>query len=167
MVVNINLRASLCRRADRRLPHQREPERSEEDGEQGERTAVLPPSEQGENVDRGIFLERIDGRVVQPEDGFNLGSRAISKANPDYFGWVPQSVTSFAEVRILRDQGETILAGVVPQHRVGRPIEPQAVDVVGARKEVGKTFDEARREVLVKEELHPFTTNWWRSRSAA
>ena len=59
-------------------------------------------------------------------------------------GWPRRPLISL-EVRVLRDQGKGVMARVVPQHRVGGPVQPHAVHVLGTRVEVGKVLDQSRR----------------------
>lgn len=78
-----------------------------------------------------------------------------------------QHFTYFAEVSILCDEGQVILARIFPEHGVRGLIQSGSVHVLRVWVEIRKMLDEARRQVLVEEKLHTFTTNCWPSRSAA
>jgi hypothetical protein len=91
----------------------------------------------------------------------------VAAAEPNYFGWKAPNFAHFAEVGILRHEGESPFARIIPYLSVGGLIQPNAENVDRAWVEVGKMVDKSGRKVLVEEELHPCTTNCWRSRSAA
>ena len=72
------------------------------------------------------------------------------------------------EVRVLRDNGETVVPGVTPDRGVVRSGQSDISNVDGPRLHIRYASHETRRDVLVEEELHGSGIETsLRSRSAA
>ena len=72
------------------------------------------------------------------------------------------------EVGVLRDDCEPVVFGVFPDHKVISMRMTNRSNVLGSGKQMLKLDDQARRQVLIEEQLHSrgIETNL-RSRSAA
>lgn len=160
------VKGSIGNRQSTIVPHSQVSTLQEGDG-RGSCPAELSGLKHSEDARSRVLLEADNGLVTLSEDGFDFAGCAIAAPDPNHFGWKAQNFGHLVEVRIVRDEEESMLPRIIPELCVGGPIQPKVVDVGRTWVEVGKTLDEAWRKVLVEEELHPFTTNCWRSRSAA
>ena len=91
--------------------------------------SVLSSSKHCEDSCGGIRIETGNCFEILSEDGFNLAGGAIAAADPDYFGWKAQNFAHFAEVGVLRDEGEPTFTRVIPQDSIGGPVQPNIEDV--------------------------------------
>ena len=130
-------------------------------------TAAGSKLKHGEDARSRVLLEAVNCLVTLSENGFNLAGRAIAAADPNHFGRKTQQFAHLVEICVLGDEDEPVLERMIPEYCIGGPIQPDTADVGRAWVQVRKTLDKSRRKVLVEEEPHPFTTNCWRSRSAA
>ena len=99
----------------------------------------------GDDAHGGVCIKTNNCFVMLSEGGFNLAGRAIAAADPNYFRWKTQDFAHFAEIRVLRDECESVLASVIPENCVGGPIQPNGVNVGRVWVDVGEELDKPRR----------------------
>ena len=97
--------------------------------------------------------ERLDLLVPEPEEPRDVGGGAVAEADPDHLGRRPAEHAQAVEVLVLGHPDEALGRRVCPHPRVGRAREPGRADVRPAREHVRQRLGQARREVLVDEQL--------------
>jgi hypothetical protein len=97
----------------------------------------------------------------------NSEGSAISRMNPNEFRRGSQEQTSFFQVRILGNDGQTLFFGVLPNSFVRGAAETPLVHMRRTGIKIRQAIDEFGRKVLVEEQLHAFRISTLRSRSAA
>ncbi len=120
-----------------------------------------------------MFRERVHSICAEAQQPSHICRRAVAESNPDHLRRRAQQHTQAVEVLVFRYEHEVLCCRTSPYRPVASAAEAEGQDMRGTRVEVGKLADEARRKVLVEQELHakmfqlPGTLASLRSRSAA
>ena len=64
----------------------------------------------------------------------NLLSGAVANTKPDYFWRLPEKKTALLKIRILRDNGEAVGTGILPNLFIGKSQQPALPDMRAVRK---------------------------------
>ncbi|ULA65720.1 MAG: hypothetical protein LZF86_240113 [Nitrospira sp.] len=106
--------------------------------------------------------------LVDSQKLFNRGCRAISTANPYYFGRMAEEKAALVKIRIFGDEGEALLGRIMPDLIVGGLTESHMTNVLRVWIFLTQGADEPVRKVLIEEQLHRGGRETsFRSRSAA
>jgi hypothetical protein len=91
--------------------------------------------------------------VPRAEDHLDLAGGAVPEPHPDYLRRRATHEPALAEVVVLGDDCEPTVTGVTPYGFVVGSLEVELADVSRVWIKVGEAAHEARREVVVEEEL--------------
>lgn len=98
----------------------------------------------------------------------NCGGTCISNRQPDHLGRRAVEKRKLAEVVVLRDDREPVVARELPDGMIGLASEPRKIHVLGSRKGGPKAVRELWAQVLIEKETHATGgTASRRSRAAA
>lgn len=104
---------------------------------------------------------------MSPKQILNRPDWTVADAEPDEFRRVPKQKAALLKIRVLRDDHESVLLGVIPDRGVGGILQPDFPHMRATRVEIAKKARKSRREILVEQELHAGSVASLRSRSAA
>ena len=92
--------------------------------------------------------------LVVPQRDEDLVRRCIPQPQPDRLGRRAVKKRKLPEIRVLRDDHESVLTCVCSDLVVGRNIESDLGDVAAVRELVSELADQMARQVLIEEESH-------------
>jgi hypothetical protein len=112
-------------------------------------------------------LEGLDASDCIAEDEVRTGGSAISDPQPDYLRQSPEQQASLREIRVFRNDHETILKSIAPHLIVGSSAQAAIPKVERSGVEITKRRSKAWREILIEQQFHKGTMASLRSASAA
>ncbi len=111
--------------------------------------------------------ECCNGTSVFSQHGFDVSGRTVPASNPHHTGNRTGDLAALLEIRVLGHDDEAVLPRKLPYGFIGRAIEIDRLDMRSLREYIKQKIDQPWRQILVEQQLHVFTVNCIRSRSAA
>lgn len=97
-----------------------------------------------------ILTEPLHFGVVFSEDPLDIVRGAVPCSNPDDLGRKTEKEAPLPEVGILGHNYESVLARVLPNSVVVRPLQAEMPHVAGTGIQGGDSIEDPRRDVLIK-----------------
>ena len=113
-----------------------------------------------------LFKSR-DANGVQSQHRLDLLRGTIATSNPDHSRTRSFKLAALLKIGVLGRDRKAPISCKAPHCLIVRPVQPRLPHMDGIRKDVGQQADQARRQVLVEQQLHAARVNCMRSRSAA
>ena len=114
-----------------------------------------------------ITFERNDVAGVSPQHRLDILGGAVAASDPDDRWRRHRELTAFLKIRVLRHDREAMICRVAPDRFIVSAFQTELSNVLRPGEQVREQIDQARRQVLVEQQLHAASVNCVRSRSAA